>query len=86
MSDEISNPSIKDAIEAAAVSNIKSLGEQPAMLANLAYSNLVVSTNISQQNAVSNQQGMNQFAITVTAKAVQLVSDATLKTTDSAKE
>lgn len=86
MSDEISNASLKDAIEAAAISSIKSLGEQPAMLANLAYSNLVNNTNISQQNAVANQQAMNEIGIAVTGKAVQCVSNSTIKTTDTAKK
>lgn len=36
--------------------NIKSLGEQPAMLSNLAYANLIANQSLSEQNAVSQAQ------------------------------
>jgi hypothetical protein len=57
------------------IGNAKSIGEQPAMLSNLAFANLIANTNLSQQNALSNQQAMNQLAITVTSKAVNKISD-----------
>ena len=66
-----------DIRESVAIANAKSVAEQPAMLSNLAFANLVANTNLSQQNALSNQQAMNQLAMTVTAKAVNKVSDLT---------
>ncbi|MFK2892809.1 hypothetical protein ISS98_16825 [Dyella flagellata] len=45
------------------------------MLSNLAFSNLVANTNLSQQNAVANQQAMNEFGITVVAGAVDLIGN-----------
>lgn len=69
-------PGIPDDIrEAIAIANAKSIAEQPAMLANLAYANLVNNVNLSQQNAVSNQQAMNQMTLSVTSKAVDKISN-----------
>jgi hypothetical protein len=64
-----------DIRESVAISNIKSVGEQPSMLSNLSFSNLITNDNLSQQNAISNQQAMNQLAITVAAKATNRISD-----------
>jgi Killing trait len=61
--------------ESIAVGGVESVGQQPAMLSNLAYANLISNVNLSQQNAVSNQQAMNQLGVTVTGKAVNLVAN-----------
>ncbi|URX64742.1 R body protein [Luteibacter anthropi] len=45
------------------------------MLSNLAYSNTVASTNLSQQNAVANQQAMNELGISIVAKASNTISN-----------
>jgi hypothetical protein len=66
------NPMITDAV---ATSNVTSIASQPAMLSNLAFANLVQNVNLSQQNAVSNQQAMNQLGITVTGKVVNLIAN-----------
>ncbi len=55
--------------------NVKAAGEQPAMLATLAYANLVANTNLAQQNAVAHQQAMNELGIAVVAKAVDTVTN-----------
>lgn len=74
MSDQAS--SLPDDIhESIAISNVKAVAEQPAMLSNLAFANLVNNVNLSQQNAVSNQQAMNQLLITVTGKVVNLLAN-----------
>jgi len=65
----------EDIRQAVAISNIKAIAEQPAMLSNLAYSNLVSNVNLSQQNAISNQQAMNQLTMTITSKAVNRISN-----------
>jgi hypothetical protein len=64
-----------DIRESVAIGNIKSVAEQPAMLSNLAFANLTANNNLSQQNAVSNQQAMNQLTLTVTGKTVNRISD-----------
>lgn len=62
-------------VEAVAIGNLKSIAEQPAMLSNLHFSNVVANTNLSAQNAVANQQAMNELGVAVTAKAVNTVSN-----------
>lgn len=64
-------------IEGVAIGNLKSISEQPAMLSNLAYSNTVNNTNLSQQNSVSNQQSMNELVISTTAKGSNTISNLT---------
>jgi hypothetical protein len=65
----------EDVVTAVAIANLKAISEQPAMLSNLAYSNLVASTNLSQQNAVANQQAMNELGISIVAKATNTISN-----------
>ncbi|OJJ24247.1 hypothetical protein BI308_17370, partial [Roseofilum reptotaenium AO1-A] len=64
-----------DIRESIAIANAKSVAEQPSMLSNLAFANLLTNGNLSQQNAVSNQQAINQLAVTVVGNAVNRVSD-----------
>lgn len=63
-------------IEAIAVSNAKSIGEQPAILANLALANQIANTNLSQQNAISNQQAMFQLQMATLSKCVEVILGA----------
>ena len=63
-----------DIRESIAIGNVKSVAEQSSMLSNLAYANLIGNVNLSQQNAVSNQQSFNQLGITVTGKTVNRVA------------
>ncbi len=75
-----------DIRESVAIGNLKSVAEQSSMLANLTYADLLINDNLSQQNAVSNQQGMNQLGVTVTGKVNKLVSTLSpLEATASAK-
>ncbi|MEM9216680.1 MAG: R body protein [Cyanobacteria bacterium P01_F01_bin.150] len=64
-----------DIRESIAIANAKSVAEQPAMLSSLTYSNSISNVNLSQQNAVSNQQALNQLAITVIGETVNRVSN-----------
>ena len=64
-----------DIVQSVAIGNLKSISEQPAKISNLAYSNVVTTTNLSQQNAVSNQQAMNEVGISVVGKTVNNVAD-----------
>lgn len=65
----------EEVVSAVAIGNLKAISEQPAMLSNLAYSNTVANTNLSQQNAVANQQAMNELGISIVAKASNTVSN-----------
>ena len=65
----------QDIVSGVAIANLKCISEQPAMLSNMAYSNMVSTTNISQQNAVSNQQSLNELGVTVLGKAVNTVAN-----------
>lgn len=62
-------------IDAVATGNLKAISEQPAMLSNLAYSNVVSTNNLGQQNAVSNQQSGNQLGVSLLAKATNTVGN-----------
>ena len=69
------SPALAEAETVLSISSLKSIAEQPAMLANLAYANLIANTNLSQQNAVANQQAMNELGISVVGKTVNTVSN-----------
>lgn len=64
-----------DVVSAIAITNLKAVAEQPSMLSNLAYSNAVATSNISQQNAVAHQQAMNELSISILAKATNTISN-----------
>jgi hypothetical protein len=67
--------SLIDTASVIGITNLKSVGEQPAMLSNLAYSNTVANTNLSQQNAVANQQAMNELGISIVGKTVNNIAN-----------
>lgn len=60
-------------VQAIAISNAKSIGEQPAILANMALANQILNNNLQQQMMISNQQAMNQIAMATMAKCVTLI-------------
>jgi hypothetical protein len=63
-----------DLIAAIASSTAMSVGEQPAILANLALANQIANTNLAQQNAISNQQAMFHLELTIVSKCVELIA------------
>jgi hypothetical protein len=67
-----------DARESVALGDLLSVAGQPSALADLALLNLVNNINTSQQNAVANQQAMNQVGLTATGRAVNLVANLSL--------
>jgi 5-enolpyruvylshikimate-3-phosphate synthase len=67
--------SLDPVTEAVAISSLKSISEQPAMLSNLAYSNTVVNTNLAAQNAVANQQAINELGVSILGKMVNVISN-----------
>lgn len=71
-SSESSLPS--DIVQSIAISNANSVGEQPAILANLALANHIQNANLAQQIALAQQQAMNQVALATTAKCVELIA------------
>lgn len=62
-----------DIVEAIALSNAKSIGEQPAILANLALANQIFNTNLDQQKAIINQQMLFQLELAALAKCIQVL-------------
>lgn len=64
-----------DVIESIAAGAAASIGGQPAALANLALANVIGNINLLQQNAVANQQAMNQLLLTVTGKLVNVLAN-----------
>lgn len=70
----ISNP-VAETATVVAISNLKAVAEQPAMLSNLAFSNVVANTNLLQQNAVANQQAMNELGISIVGKVVNSLTN-----------
>ncbi|MFC7519346.1 hypothetical protein ACFQS6_15920 [Xanthomonas populi] len=64
----------EEVVSAVAIGNLKAISEQPAMLSNLAYPNVLASNNLGQQNAISNQQAVTELGIPVVAKATNSIS------------
>lgn len=73
-------------VEAVAIGNLKSISEQPAMLSNLAFSNTITNTNLSAQNAVANQQAINELGVSILGKTVNVVSNLGPLESKSAQE
>jgi hypothetical protein len=65
-----------EVVQAIAISNAKSIGEQPAVLANLALAQQIFNQNMQQQIALSQQQAMNQVQMAAAARAVSLIEQA----------
>jgi hypothetical protein len=68
---EIVNPQVTDAVTTNSVSTI---ADQPAILSNLALANLIANTNLAAQNAIANQQAMNELGVSVVGKIVNMLS------------
>src|SRR3954462_4306666 len=60
-------------MEAISLNGLMSIANQPAILSNLALSNVTQNTNLSQQNALSFQQTQNGLQATILAKLVNTV-------------
>jgi len=70
----VQSDSLPDSIaESIAVSNANSIGEQPAILANLALANQIFNANLAQQNAIQNQQAIFYLQLATIAKSIELV-------------
>jgi hypothetical protein len=63
-----------DIVEAIAISNAKSIGEQPAILANLALAQQIFNLNMQQQIALSQQQAVNQVTMAAAASCVAMIT------------
>lgn len=61
-------------VEAIAISNAKSIAEQPAILANLALANQIANNNLAQQQALSQQQAMMNLTMATVSKCVEIIS------------
>jgi hypothetical protein len=69
----------EDVVQAIAISNAKSIGEQPAILANLALAQQIFNQNMQQQISISQQQAMNQVQMAAAAKCVAIIESAGCK-------
>jgi hypothetical protein len=58
-----------------AIGSVYGIAGQPSSLANLAYANSIITTNLTQQNSVANQQAMNEVGESVLGKTVNLVAN-----------
>jgi hypothetical protein len=65
----------EEVVSAVAIGNLKAISEQPAMLSNLAFANVVASNNLGQQNAVSNQRTVGELSLSVLAGGTNTVSN-----------
>lgn len=64
------NPQITDAITQ---TNVKVLAEAPAQAMGTFYQIMASANGLAAQNAVSNQQNLNQLNATIVAKAIQMI-------------
>lgn len=69
------NPSLGETATVINETSLTATGSQPSMLSNQAYSNTVQTSNLSSQNAISNQQTMSRLRIVNVGKAVNNVSN-----------
>ena len=68
-------PLPEEITESIAIGGALSISAQPSSLSNLAYANSIANVNLAQQNAVSNQQAINQVGVSVLGVAVNMVAD-----------
>jgi hypothetical protein len=73
-------------VESIAISNAKSIGEQPAILSNLALANQILNNNMQQQMMLSQQQAMNQLTMATLAKCVFLITKSGTGNPDESQE
>ncbi len=66
----------EDIVQSIAISNAKSIGEQPAILANLALAQQIFNQNMQQQISLGQQQAMNQVQMAASAKCVSMIENA----------
>jgi len=62
-----------DIVESIAISNAKAVGEQPAILANLALAAQIANVNLEQQNDINKQQALFQLEMATVAKLVEII-------------
>jgi len=73
MSDEQQDIPLNDMSQSVAATNLKALGDGPAMYQNMAYANAVANQQASQAVALGHQQALNQIAQAATGKIVESI-------------
>ena len=63
----------REIVDAIADSSATSVGEQPAILANLALANQIFNTCLAQQDAIVNQQIITTVKLAALAKCLQII-------------
>ncbi|MCH6257815.1 hypothetical protein MLD52_14755 [Puniceicoccaceae bacterium K14] len=69
-------------IESIAISNAKSIGEQPAILANLALANQILNNNLQQQISINQQQAMSQLSMAALSKCIAVITSDSSNSAD----
>ena len=64
-----------DIAQSLAITGVECHAGQPSMLSNMAYANIVSNINLTHQNAVSQQQNLNELNLPVLSKAVNAVAN-----------
>lgn len=63
-----------EVVESISIASASSIGEQPAVLANLALANQIANLNLAQQQALSAHQAMTQLSMATVAKCVEIIT------------
>lgn len=63
----------QEIVESIAISNANSIGEQPAILSNLALADRIFSHNLQQLAMIGHQQALNALSLALLSKAVMLL-------------
>ena len=61
-------------VQSIAIANAKSIGEQPAILANMALANQILNNNLAQQIQISQQQAMSQLSMAALSKCIAVIT------------
>ena len=77
-------PAIENTANVIASTSLTSNGQQPAMLSNLGFADIIQSRNLSFENATAHQQSLSQVGIGVVGKTVSRVSNLSPRAARSA--
>lgn len=69
------DPTKGSIMEAVALTGVV-MSEQPSMLSNLAYSNILSSNDLSAKSLVSNQNAQNKLRLSILSKAVNQIQNS----------
>ena len=79
MADGPSSQVNQQVTDAVTQTNVKVLGEAPAQAMGTLYQIIAAANGMASQNAVSNQQNLNQLNPTIVAAAIDMIKGTTTK-------